>query len=143
MKRLTTTAFNPVIVDIISLIVRLFIGFAMITHSYPKLQKLIDGGEIEFFSFLGMGAKISLILAVFAEFVCSIFIILGLFTRVALFFLIFTMAVAGFVVLGSAGFDKQELSLLYLCVYLLLFATGAGRFSVDGLIAKRHQESKW
>lgn len=114
----------------------------MLSHGFPKLQQLLSGEEIQFFNFLGLGQKFSLILTVFAEFVCSIFIILGLFTRFAVFFLIVTMAVAGLVVLGADTFDKRETSLLYLSVYLLLFAFGPGKYSIDAMISKR-QESNW
>ncbi len=123
--------------DIFLLLVRVAVSFAMLSHGFPKLQKLLDGGEIEFYSFLGLNATISLALVVFAEFVCSIFIILGLFTRWASFFLIFTMAMAAFVIHGADSFEKRELSILYLSVYLLIFAYGAGKFSVDALINKR------
>ena len=123
--------------DIFLLLVRVAVSFAMLSHGFPKLQKLLDGGEIEFYSFLGLNATISLALVVFAEFVCSIFIILGLFTRWASFFLIFTMAMAAFVIHGADPFEKRELSILYLSVFLLIFAYGAGKFSVDALINKR------
>ena len=83
-----------------------------------------------------------MILAVFAEFVCSIFIILGLFTRFAVFFLIITMAVAGLVVHNADPFLKRETSLLYLSVYSLIFAAGPGKYSIDGMISKR-KESNW
>jgi putative oxidoreductase len=139
----TNTKANPVIFDIVLFLVRLCIGFAMISHGFPKLQTLIDGGEIQFYDFLGLGPQISLGLTVFAEFVCSIFLILGLFTRVAAGFLIFTMAIAAFLVHGADGFDKRELSLLYLSIYLIIISFGAGRFSIDGMIEKRRRASDW
>lgn len=134
---------NPIYVDIILLIVRVFIGFAMLSHGFPKLQMLLEGGDIKFFDFLGLGSKISLVLTVAAEFACSILLILGLFTRISLGFLVFTMIIAGFVVHGSDPFEKKELSLIYLSVYLLLMAYGAGKFSVDYMIEKRRRASDW
>ncbi|MBP2617666.1 DoxX family protein [Chryseobacterium indologenes] len=129
--------------DIILLAVRVFVGFAMLSHGYPKLQMLLAGGKIEFFDFLGMGPQITLILTVLAEFVCSILLILGLFTRVSLGFLIFTMVIAGFVVHGADPFEKREMSLIYLSVYLLLMIIGAGKVSVDHLIERRKRASDW
>jgi len=134
---------NTVLKDIILLIVRVFIGFAMLSHGFPKLQMLLDGGKIEFFDFLGLGPMISLVVTVIAEFVCSILLILGLFTRVALGFLIFTMIIAGFVVHGADPFEKREMSMIYLSVYLVLIAFGAGKISVDYLIEKRKRASDW
>ncbi|HCN50876.1 MAG TPA: DoxX family protein [Chryseobacterium sp.] len=134
---------GSILKDIIVLAVRVFIGFAMLSHGFPKLQMLLAGGKIEFFDFMGMGPQISLILTVFAEFVCSILLILGLFTRVSLGFLIFTMAMAAFVVHGSDAFDKREMSLIYLSVYLLLMVIGAGKVSVDHMIERRKRASDW
>lgn len=134
---------SSILKDIILLAVRVFVGFAMLSHGFPKLQTLLSGGKVEFFDFMGMGPQISLILTVFAEFVCSILLILGLFTRVSLGFLIFTMAMAAFVVHGADPFDKRELALVYLSVYLLLITCGAGKFSVDHMIEKRKRASDW
>ncbi|WP_066435959.1 DoxX family protein [Chryseobacterium sp. CCH4-E10] len=143
MNYLNTTNSNTVFKDIILLLVRVFIGFAMLSHGFPKLQMLLEGGKIEFFDFLGLGPTISLTLTVFAEFVCSILLILGLFTRVALGFLIFTMIIAGFVVHGADPFEKREMSLIYLSVYLLLITFGSGNISVDYMIEKRKRASDW
>ena len=108
MNYFTSTRTNPYLTDIVLLLVRVFVGFAMLSHGFPKLQQLMSGEEIQFFDFLGLGQKFSLILAVFAEFVCSIFLILGLFTRPAIFFLLITMAVAGLIVHGSDEFSKRK-----------------------------------
>lgn len=129
--------------DIIVLAVRVFVGFAMLSHGFPKLQMLLAGGKIEFFDFMGMGPQVTLILTIFAEFVCSILLILGLFTRVSLGFLIFTMIIAAFVVHGADPFEKREMSLVYLSVYLLLMVVGAGKVSVDHMIERRKRASDW
>ncbi|WP_332019535.1 DoxX family protein [Kaistella sp.] len=142
MNYFTSTKSNPLIIDLVLLVIRIFVGFAMLSHGFPKLQDLLSGEEIQFFSFMGLSAKTSLTLAVFAEFVCSIFIILGLFTRFAVFFLIITMAVAGLIVHGGDPFQKKETSLLYLSVYLMLFAFGPGKFSIDYMIGRR-KENNW
>ena len=139
MNYFTSTKSNPLIIDIVLLVTRIFVGFAMLSHGFPKLQDLLSGEEIQFFSFLGLSDKTSLILAVFAEFVCSIFIILGLFTRFAVFFLIITMAVAGLIVHSGDPFQKREASLLYLSVYLMLFAFGPGKYSVDAMIGRKRE----
>ncbi len=129
--------------DVVLLIVRVFIGFAMLSHGFPKLQMLLEGNEIQFYDFLGLGPQITLILTIFAEFVCAIFLILGLFTRISLGFLIFTMCIAAFVVHGADPFEKREMSLIYLSVFLLLMAFGAGKISVDHMIEKRKRASDW
>ncbi|ACU07785.1 hypothetical protein FIC_01337 [Flavobacteriaceae bacterium 3519-10] len=142
MNYFTSTRSNAAIIDIVVLVVRIFVGFAMLSHGFPKLQQLLSGEEIKFYEFLFFSAKTTLILTVFAEFVCSIFIILGLFTRFAVFFLIITMAVAGLLVHSADPFEKREMSLLYLSIYLMLFAFGPGRYSVDSMITRR-RESQW
>lgn len=129
--------------DIVLFAVRVFVGFAMLSHGFPKLQMLLAGGKIEFFDFMGLGSQVSLILTVFAEFVCSILLILGLFTRVSLGFLIFTMVIAAFMVHGADPFEKREMALVYLSVYLLLMVIGAGKVSVDHMIERRKRASDW
>ena len=54
--------FSSIPKDIILLAVRVFVGFAMLSHGFPKLQMLLAGGKIEFFDFMGLGPQVSLIL---------------------------------------------------------------------------------
>jgi len=134
---------SSVLKDVILLAVRVFIGFAMLSHGFPKLQMLLGGGKIEFFDFMGLGPQISLILTVFAEFACSILLILGLFTRISLGFLIFTMIIAAFIVHGADPFEKREMAFIYLSIYLMIMAFGPGKFSVDHMIEKKKRASDW
>lgn len=143
MNFLTSIHHHSRVNDFLLLVVRLFIGFGMISHGFPKIMKLSSGEPIEFYNLLGLGQEFTLGLCVFVEVVCSIFIILGLFTRGALIFLIGLTFVISFVVHSGATFSDREMALLYLSVYLLLIAFGPGKFSVDGMITKRRERSAW
>ena len=105
----------------------------MITHGLPKLTNMLAGTS-KFGDPFGMGSNLSLGLTVFAEFVCSILLILGLATRLALIPQIITMAVAAFVVHATDPFGKKEMALLYLVVLVALFIMGPGKYSVDNAI---------
>lgn len=116
---------------------RLGLGvFMLALHGWGKLTRLANG-NMAFADPLGIGQGTSLVLATFAEFACSILLVLGLFTRLACVPLIVTMAVAAFMVHGGDPWAKKELAYLYLSGYLALIFMGPGKFSVDALIMKR------
>lgn len=75
-------------------------------------------------------------MATLTEVVGSILIMAGFVTRLAAFSLAFTMAVAAFIVHADDPFNRVELALMYLMVYIVLMITGSGRFSIDKLIGK-------
>ena len=131
MKNTYSTNLNLRNVDIGLLIFRLAISTLMLTHGIPKLIKFFGSEEIGFADPLGFGEITTFTLAVFAEFVCSVLVILGLGTRLAVLPLIATMAVAALIVHVPDGFGRQELPLLYLTGWVLLFFTGAGKYSLD------------
>jgi putative oxidoreductase len=112
------------------LLLRLWLGLSMLwLHGWSKLMNLF-AGKMEFLDPLGIGQTPSFILTVLAEVGCSALLVIGLWTRWAAVILAFTMGVAFFVVNGG-DFAKAELGWLYLGGYLVLFAAGAGKFSVD------------
>ncbi|MCL6219247.1 DoxX family protein [Zunongwangia pacifica] len=131
MKNTYTTSLNLPKLDFILLIFRIGISILMLFHGVPKLMSFFSSEEIQFADPLGVGQTMTLAVAVLAEFVCSIMLILGLGTRVATIPLIVTMAVAAIIVHAPDGLVKQELPFLYLLSYVLLFYTGAGKFSLD------------
>ncbi len=104
-------------------------------HGFRKVETLFVGNEIEFVNPIGIGVTLSFVLAAFAEFICSIFILFGLWTRLASLILVINMAVAT-VVLASGG-GNPELPIFYLLSFFLLFCTGAGKHSMDYRIQKK------
>ena len=64
------------------------------------------------------------------------FLIFGFLIRITVLPLIISMAVAFFDV-HNAYFPEGELSFIYLVLFLLLYITGPGKYSVDYLIDKR------
>jgi putative oxidoreductase len=136
MKNLNTTGYNKTLLDWALLAIRIFVGVAMLTHGFPKLMMLLSG-KIEFMNFMGIGEKTSLILTVLAEVLCSLFVLLGLFTRFSVVPLIITMLVAALMVHGNDPFAKQEMSLLYLFHYILIFVAGPGNISIDRMISRK------
>src|SRR5699024_10425097 len=66
--------------DIGLLILRLVFGFVLIYgHGFEKLITIFNGDEIQFANPIGIGATLSFYLAAFAEGICTILLILGLF----------------------------------------------------------------
>lgn len=121
------------------LLLRLFIGVLMLTHGWGKLSNFEALSGV-FPDPVGLGSKLSLILAVGAEFFASIFLILGLLTRLSVIPLAFTMSVAFFVVHAADTFQVKELALLYLGIYLFIFLAGPGKYSLDAIIFKKRLE---
>jgi putative oxidoreductase len=109
----------------------------MLVHGTGKLITLLEGGPIEFADPIGIGPAASLVLAVFAEFICSLFLIFGVATRFAAFPLIITMLVAGFVVHANDVFFVKEKAFLFLIVFITIAIAGAGKISVDNWIYRK------
>ncbi|PWE00944.1 DoxX family protein [Marinilabilia rubra] len=128
--------------DLAALILRVGFGFFMaFGHGLGKLQMLL-AGNIQFPALLGISPTINLILAILAEFVAGIMVMIGLRTRLASIPLMITMAVAAFMVhagdpLFSSGGASKEFALLYLIGFAGTFFLGSGRFSVDAIAGKR------
>ena len=91
---------------------------------------------------LGVGSPLSLGLAIFGEMVCSMGFIIGLLYRLAMLPMIFTMGMAFFVIHGNDPFSVKELALVYLVVFILMYISGPGKFSVDYVLGKELRRRK-
>ncbi len=135
MSHLLSSKYSAGAVNTALFLLRLVIGILMLRHGYDKIVKF-GTLHLNFPDILGIGSTISLVLVIFAEFFCSILLIMGLFTRFACIPLIISISVALFKVHNAAFFGKGEVDALYLIGFIVILLIGPGRVSVDNMIGK-------
>lgn len=123
-------------VSCVLLAFRVVFGVLFLTHGWEKLSAF-EALSTTFPDPLGVGATISLSLAIFAEVVCAAAFIIGFLHRLVIVPMAFTMLVAIFVVHAGGDLAQKELAVLYLTVFAGLFFTGAGQFSVDYWLSQK------
>ena len=126
---------HPWSIDLGILLIRVACAF-MLMHGWGKLNDFYDG-VADWPDPFHVGPVVSKGLTVFAEFFCTILVVIGLFTRAALIPLIICMLVIVFYVHSGDPMGDKEAGLMYLLMYLALMFTGAGKYSVDRWIQKR------
>ena len=107
----------------------------LVKHGFDKLIHFASIAP-RFADPFHIGSTTSLALVIFAEFFCSAFIIIGLFTRLASIPLVIAMSVALFSANKGDFFGKGEAAGLFLVVFVVLLFTGPGKVSLDRLIGK-------
>lgn len=135
MKKLLSTKYSAGAFSAAVFILRITVGAIMLHHGYNKLIHFADM-QPKFMNFLGLGSTVSLSMVIFAEFFCSAFLILGLFTRLATIPLIITMGVALWKVHHFEVFGDGEVPALYLGAYITLLLVGPGKASLDSMMGK-------
>ncbi len=119
-------------VSLLILILRLFFGVLFFIHGLGKMMNFSEL-SVTYPSVLGLGSYMTLMITIFCEFCCSLFMMAGLLFRIMVLPMIVAMAVAFFDV-HDALLPEGELALIYLVVFVILYFIGPGRFSVDYLI---------
>lgn len=135
MIKLLRLEFLPNSADAALLVLRVWLGLSMaLLHGWDKLTTLLSGHNMFDKPVIGLGAWPEFVLVTFAEFFCSLLIVLGLWARFATIFLIVTMGVAFFSAHGMklSGPMSGEIPYLYLAGFVTILIAGAGKFSVDG-----------
>ena len=127
-------------VSLLILGLRIFFGVLFFTHALDKMANF-QQLSLTFPNILGFGSYMSLMLIIFIEFCCSLFLIAGLLVRIIVIPMMAAMAVAFFDV-HDGMFPAGELSLIYLIMFIILYITGPGKFSIDYLIDKKIQKAK-
>ena len=117
---------------------RAFFGILFFTHG---LDKMMNFNELvqNYPSIMGLGSYMTLMITIFCEFCCSLFLIAGLLVRIMTVPMIIAMGVAFFDV-HDAMMPEGELALIYFIMFIILFFVGPGRFSVDYIIDNRFRK---
>jgi putative oxidoreductase len=118
-------------------IVRIIFGALMVYHGKevfdPELMKeyanwdSISGSNGLFMVYLGKGS----------EFVGGLFLLLGIFTRVASLMTMGTMLYITFIVGGGKFWYEDQHPFMFALFGLLFLFTGPGAFNLDGVIFKK------
>ena len=129
------TKSNTTKVSLLLLAVRIIFGILLMNHGIQKWTNFQELSAV-FPDPLSVGSPLSLGLAIFGELACSMAFIIGFLYRLAMIPMVFTMAVAFFVIHGNDPFATKELAFVYLVVFILMYIIGPGKFAVDRWIGK-------
>ncbi len=146
MKKIFSLTTQPISLDLGLLLIRVIIGVLMAFYGYHKLMNFEAMAASEFWaknvSFLGFTGKIPLALTIFAEFFCSLLLLIGFLTRLSLIPLlicmgyIFAITAQMNIINTSDNGTEVNNGFVYFVIYLGLLFTGPGKLSVDYLISK-------
>lgn len=147
MKKLLSTTIEPIHLSLGLLLVRLIIGVVMAFYGYEKLIHFNEMAASDFWakeiSFLGFTGKVPLALTIFAEFFCSLLLLIGLFTRLSLIpllicmgYIIVVVSKLSIITSGDNGIQVNT-AFVYFMIYLALFLTGPGKYSIDAQLSKK------
>ena len=116
------------------LLYRVIISILLVFGYGLKKLKMLINGEDFFYSFLGFGSDITLLLASIGELIAPIFIIIGYKTRFFTALPLFMMFIVVLDVKSGEPFESYQSALLYLISLLIIIIAGPGKYSIDNYI---------
>jgi putative oxidoreductase len=123
-------------VDISKLLLRLLVGAMMLFHGIDKMLHGISGVQ-QLTVNAGLPAFVAYGVFI-GEVIVPVFIILGIYARIASLFLALNMAMAIFLAygntflsLGKHGAPLIELPLFYFVLAIVIFLLGSGKYAVN------------
>ena len=116
-------------------LIRVVVGYFMIYHGWEVFSEEKMKLYFDWDSFKGFSSPPLIVYTgKIAELVAGIFLMIGLFTRLASLVLIFTMLyISFFVGHGKIWYEDQH-PFLFVLLGLVFFFTGSGRLSADHLL---------
>lgn len=135
MRKLLSTRYSAGAFNTAMLFLRITAGGLMLVHGYDKMVHFNETAS-HMMNFMGIGSKATTALVIFAEFFCSMLVILGLFTRLACIPLVICMGIALFKAHNGDFFGDGQVAALFLICFIVQLLLGAGKVSVDSMIGK-------
>lgn len=117
------------------LFLRLFGGGIFLYGRSAAWTALIAAGHVALANPLGFSGEVSWVLTLFSECLCTILVILGVFTRFTAVPPLVVMLVMALAMPGGTAWSVRETYLLYALPFFVLTFTGAGDYSVDGRVS--------
>lgn len=119
-------------------IIRIILGVFMIFHGWELFDPVKMNEYSKWMVDLKLVAPTFMpYLGKTIEFVAGIFLVVGLFTRIVVIPLAFTMAFICFVLGDGRIFMEEQYPFLFLLLSLLFFFTGGGRWSLDNILFRK------
>ena len=125
----------PLAYSVALLAARIVFGVLFMSHGVAKWIAFNEMSE-HFPDPLGIGSTLSFWLAILAEIACTFGFMLGALFRLCLIPMIVTMCTALFIVHAGDPLPAKELAVIYLTIFVLLFFSGPGRFSIDEMLRR-------
>ena len=136
MRKLLSTAYSDGAFNFALLVQRVATGLLLlIGHGLPRISHFSELSG-SFYDPLRIGHRNSLVLVILAELFCSMFLVLGLFTRFAAFIIVVDLSVAVFIFHYGQPLKNFELGAIFLTSVFTIMFVGPGRVSVDGMMGK-------
>jgi putative oxidoreductase len=136
MRKLLSTGYSDGAFNFALLVQRVATGLLLlIGHGLPKISGFNELAG-SFYDPFRIGHRLSLILVILAELFCSMFLVLGLFTRIAALIIVINLSVAVFFYHHGMPLKNVELGAIYLTSVFTILILGPGRVSVDGMMGK-------
>jgi putative oxidoreductase len=138
-KRIAALDLSARQVDVGLLVLRVVVGLSIFgKHGFEKVAHISHGLQT-FGDPIGVGHVPSFLVAMISDGICSLLVVLGLFTRWSAILAAFNVfvawaAVQHFNFFTGARAEHGELMVLYIAAFLCLFFTGPGRYSLDEVL---------
>jgi putative oxidoreductase len=105
-------------------------AFLLVVHGLPKLLDFNQQLTLIEDPF-HMGAQLTLILAIFAEVLCPLLIVTGIFVRLSCLPILFLLLVALVVVHPDWTLEQGQFGWLLLIIFTTVFIAGPGRLALN------------
>ena len=134
MRKFLQLSFIPKSTDFGLLLLRVWLGLSLfVLHGIEKVfgfsDMLAHAPDP-----IHIGALPSLMYATLSDGICSILVMLGLFTRISSLIIAINVFVVFAFMRGFSFAGNGQLVYVYLGGYLAIFAAGAGKYSIDSLM---------
>ena len=117
------------------LLLRLAGGALLILGRAGTWSAMLHPNRAAFTDPFGVGGEFFWFLTIFSELLCTVLVMLGVFTRFTAVPPAVVMLVTAYALPYGTEWDLRQVHLLYALPFLALAVTGAGDYSIDGRFA--------